>query len=108
MSKIDLPKLHWLISKHEGRYVTNVYSASLGTLPNEGSINVKTFNYRVHVDTSSGKESEFRLIAESYIINPWNTGGHKSNMERSEFEATERGLILASQWLSITATKFGF
>ena len=71
MSKIDLPNLQWLISRHEGRYATNVWSASLGTSPSEGCTNVKTFNYRVYVDTSSENENEFRLIAESYIINPW-------------------------------------
>ena len=68
MSKIDLPNLHWLISKHEGRYATNVWSASLGTSPSDGCITVKTFNYRVYVDTSCANESEFRLIAKSYII----------------------------------------
>ena len=108
MSKIDLPNLHWLISKHEGRYATNVWTASLGTSPSEGYINVKTFNYRVYVDTSSGNESEFRLIAESYIINPWRDGGNKSDMEQAEFGVTENGVTLASEWLSQTATKYGF
>ena len=108
MSKIDLPNLHWLISKHEGRYATNVWSASLGTSPSEGCTNVKTFNYRVCVDTSSGNESEFRLIAESYIINPWSDGGNKSDMEHAEFEVTADGVLLASEWLSQISTKYGF
>ena len=108
MSKIDLPNLHWLISKHEGRYATNVWSDSFGTSPSEGRINVKTFNYRVYVDTSGGNESEFRLIAESYIINPWSDGGQKSDVERAEFEITEEGLSSACDWLSQTATKQGF
>ena len=108
MSKIDLPNLHWLISKHEGRYATNVWSASLGTSPSEGCTNVKTFNYRVYVDTSSGNESEFRLIAESYIINPWRDGSNKTDMEQAEFEVTEAGITLASEWLSQMAGKYGF
>ena len=108
MSKIDLPNLHWLISKHEGRYATNVWTASLGTSPSEGCTNVKTFNYRVYVDTSSGNESEFHLIAESYIINPWSDGGNKSDMEHAEFEVTEAGIILASEWLSQISIKYGF
>lgn len=108
MSKIDLPNLHWLISKHEGRYATNVWTASLGTSPSEGCTNVKTFNYRVYVDTSSENENEFRLIAESYIINPWSGGGHKSDMERAEFEVTADGVLLASEWLSQISTKYGF
>ena len=108
MSKIDLPNLNWLLSKHEGRYATNVWTASLGTYPSEGCINIETFNYRVYVDTSSGNESEFRLIAESYIINPWSDGGNKSDMEHAEFEVSENGVTLASEWLSQTATKYGF
>ena len=108
MSKIDLPHLHWLISRHEGRYATNVWSASLGTSPSEGCTNVKTFNYRVCVDTSSENENEFRLIAESYIINPWSDGGNKSDMEHAEFEVTENGVTLASEWLSQIAGKYGF
>ena len=108
MSKIDLPNLHWLISKHEGRYATNVWIASLGTSPSEGCTNVKTFNYRVYVDTSSENESEFRLIAESYIINTWSDGGHKSDMEHAEFEVTADGVLLASEWLSQISTKYGF
>ena len=108
MSKIDLPNLHWLISKHEGRYATNVWSASLGTSPSEGCINIKTFNYRVYVDTSCANESEFRLIAESYIINPWSDGGNKSDMEHAEFEVSENSVTRAREWLSQTATKYGF
>ena len=108
MSKIDLPHLHWLISRHEGRYATNVWSASLGTSTSEGCMNVKTFNYRVYVDTSSENENKFRLIAESYIVNPWSGGGHKSDMERAEFEVSENGVTFASEWLSQTATKYGF
>ena len=108
MSKIDLPHLHWLISRHEGRYATNVWSASLGTSPSEGCTNVKTFNYRVYVDIFCGNESEFRLVAESYIIKPCSAGGHKSDMEHAEFEVTEAGRTLASEWLSQTATIYGF
>ena len=108
MSKIDLPNLHWLISKHEGRYATNVWSASFGTSPSEGCTNVKTFNYRVYVDISCGTESEFRLIAESYIINPWSDGSNKSDMGHAEFEVTEAGITLASEWLSQISTKYGF
>lgn len=36
MAKIDLPHYHWLVSKHEGRFVTNTYSGSMGTLPDQG------------------------------------------------------------------------
>ena len=108
MTKIDLPRYHWLVSKHEGRFVTNVYSGSMGTLPDQGCVSVRTLNYRVYVDISSGEESTFRLIAESYIIQPWHLGGHKTDFERSEFEGSEQGIARAAEWLGRTAAKNGF
>lgn len=108
MSKIDLPHYHWLVSKHEGRFVTNTYSGSMGTLPDQGCVSVRTFNYRVYVDISSGEESTFRLIAESYIILPWSRGGNKTDFERAEFESSENGVNEAEEWLAKTAAKYGF
>ena len=108
MSKIDLPRYHWLVSKHEGRFVTNTYSGSMGTLPDQGCVSVRTFNYRVYVDTSSGEESAFRLIAESYIIQPWHLGGHKTDFERAEFLCPEDCVAQAAIWLSEVSKKYGF
>ena len=108
MSKIDLPRYHWLVSKHEGRFVTNIYSGSMGTLPDQGCVSVRTFNYRVYVDISSGEGSTFRLIAESYIIQPWHIGGHKTDTEYAEFESSESGVREAEEWLARTAAKYGF
>ena len=108
MAKIDLPRYHWLISKHEGRFVTNTYSGSMGTLPDQGCVSVRMFNYRVYVDISSGEESKFHLIAESYIIQPWSRGGNKSDFERAEFESSESGVNEAKEWLGRTAAKYGF
>ena len=108
MSKIDLPRYHWLASKHEGRFVTNTYSGSMGTLPDQGCVSVRTFNYRIYVDTSSGEENTFRLIAESYIIQPWSLGGNKTDFERAEFEGSEKGVKDAEEWLGQTAAKYGF
>jgi hypothetical protein len=108
MSKIDLPRYHWLVSKHEGRFVTNTYSGSMGTLPDQGCVSVRTFNYRVYVDISSGEESTFRLIVENYIIQPWHLGGHKTDTERAEFESSENGVNEAEEWLVQTAARYGF
>lgn len=108
MPRIDLPHYHWLVSKHEGRFVTNTYSGSMGTLSNQGCVSVRTFNYRVCVDISGGEESAFRLIAESYIIQPWHLGGNKTDAERTEFESSEKGVMEAAEWLARTAAKYGF
>lgn len=108
MSKIDLPRYHWLVSKHEGRFVTNAYSGSMGTLPDQGCVSVRTFNYRVYVDISSGEERTFRLIAESYIIQPWHLGGNKTDAEHAAFESSEKGVKEAAEWLGRIAAKHGF
>ena len=86
MAKINLPPYGWLVTKHEGRFVTNAHSGSLGTLPDQGCIGVKTFNYRAYTDISGGEGSAFRLIAEYYIMQPWSHGGNKTDFERAEFE----------------------
>ena len=108
MTKIDLPRCNWLVSRNGGRFVTNIYSGSAGTLPGQGCVSVRTFNYRVYVDVSGGEESTFRLIAEGFVIQPWSLGGHKTDFERAEFEISEKGVKDAEEWLGRTAAKYGF
>ena len=106
--KIELPNYHWFVSRHEGRFVTNIYSGSAGTLGDVGCIGTRTFNYRVYVDISSGNESEFRLIVESYIIQPWHLGGHKTDFEKTEFLCSKDCVVQATKWLSEISAKYGF
>ena len=58
--KIELPKYHWLISRQEGRFVTNRYSGSLGTLGDSGCISTRTLNFRAYVDTKGDEEKAYR------------------------------------------------
>ena len=106
--KIELPNYHWFVSRHEGRFVTNIYSGSAGTLGDSSCICTRTFNYRVYVDISSGNESEFRLIVESYIIQPWYLGGHKTDFEKAEFLCSEDCIAQVANWLSEVSGKYGF
>jgi hypothetical protein len=106
--KIELPNYHWFVSRHEGHFVTNIYSGAAGTLGDVGCIGTRTFNYRVYVDISSGNESEFRLIVESYIIQPWHLGGHKTDFEKTEFLCSEDCVVQATKWLSEISAKYGF
>ena len=85
MSKIDLPRYYWFINRSEGKFVTNTYSGSIGTVPESGCINTYTFHYRVYADTSSNEESSFRLVAESYIRHPWILAGKKNRSGKSGF-----------------------
>ena len=64
---VKLPQLAWFVNLYETRYVTNVYSGSLGTDPSNGFINQYTFNYKVYVDMTDKKESNFCLVAEMFI-----------------------------------------
>jgi hypothetical protein len=106
--KIELPQYNWIISRHEGRFVTNRYSGSLGTLGDSGCISTRTFNYRAYVDTKGGEEVDFRLVAECFIIEPWNMGGIQTNFHQAEFECSEDGIKQAEKWLSETSSKTGF
>lgn len=106
--KIELPKYHWLVSRHEGHLVTNTYSGSLGRPGVSGCIGIRTFNYRVFADVSSNTECDFRIVAESYIIQPWHLGGNKTDLERKEFECSEDGVMQAAEWLSEISAKYGF
>ena len=108
MLQVELPSYRWLISRHEGRFVTNVYSGSTGTLPDAGYTCTKTFHYKVYADSSSGEESKFRLIAETYLIQPWHLGGGKTDAERAEFACSEQGILQAAKWLAETSVKYGF
>ena len=106
--KIELPNYHWFVCQHEGRYVANVYTGSLGTQSDVGCIGVCTFHYRGYVDTASGKESEFRVIAECYLIQPWHLGGKKTDWERAELGYAEEGMAQAEKWLSDMSSRYGF
>lgn len=106
--KIELPTYHWFVGLYEGRLVTNTYSDSLGTLGDCGCIGTRTYNYRVFADISSGNECDFRVVAESYIIQPWALGGNKTDFERKEFACSESGIIQAAEWLTEISAKYGF
>ncbi|MBR5601406.1 MAG: hypothetical protein IKW24_02130 [Clostridia bacterium] len=105
MSRVDLPRYDWFVNNHS----TNTFSGSLGTLPDQGCIAIRTFHYRVFVDTSKGKdESTYRLVAECYIIQPWDQKGAKTDEQRADFDASEQGIDQAGEWIGGIAAKFGF
>ena len=106
--KIELPNYHWFVSRHEGRFVTNIYSGSAGTVGNTGCISNLTFHYKVYVDISSRNASEFRLIAESYLLQPHHLGGSKTDLEKTEFVCSEDSLTKVASWLEEISSKHGF
>lgn len=105
--RLDLPAYPWFVSRPEGRFVTNIYSGSTGTDKDTGCMNTRTFHYRVYVDITSGNPSEFRLIAESFIQQPWHLGSGKTDFARMDFPASDNGLEQAAEWLAQTGAKYG-
>lgn len=108
MAGMDLPRLHWLVSRHEGKIVTNAYTASLGTLGDRGATGTRTFAFAVRADVSSGEEAQFRLTVQADVIASAAEGGEKTDHEEADFPATEEGLTEASEWLARIAAKYGF
>ncbi len=108
MAHLILPNISWFVSKHEGKYVKNTYSGSMGTSPESGCFRTRTFNYRVFVDTGAGQENEFSLTVETYIIQPRQRGSGKTDEVRETFECSDDGVHRAEEWLWDMATKYGF
>lgn len=108
MAGMDLPRLHWLVSRHEGKIVTNAYTASLGTPGDRGATGTRTLAYAVRADVSSGEEAQFRLAVQSDVITSAAEGSRKTDHEEADFPATEEGLAEAGEWLAQVAAKYGF
>ena len=104
---VKLPQLAWFVNLYETRYVTNVYSGSLGTDPSNGCINNHTFNYKVYVDMIYKKESDFYLIAEIFIAPPWNVKKDKIVYSK-RFPCSDDGVSQAEQWIHTIAVKNEF
>ncbi len=110
MERIRLPLFNWFVCTQEGRPVSNFYTGSYGTDPNEGCIGRRSFNYRVFSEKKKISEEETIeiFIAESYIIEAFADGAGKTGFEREEFERTEEGLAAIADWLTKKAAKEGF
>lgn len=97
---IKLPNYNWFVNGQGSSCVTNRYSGSCGTSPTTGCVSVTTFNYRVFVEKSDDADNGLKLIAECFLILPWNKGGSEEHLTRAEFEASPNGLSKAQMWLS--------
>jgi len=96
---IELPNYTWFIQKQGDEYVTNTYSGSLGTDSRGGCINKTTFNYRAFVKLKNKKEP-VSFCVECYWRKPWTEGGETINFNAKEFEALQKGIESAAQWLT--------
>lgn len=95
---IKLPNYLWFVQEHNGDYLINVYSGSLGTDPQEGCINKTTFNYKAFVKLIKD-EGPVSFYVEYYWRLPWNQGGATSEVVSMEFDASAESIVKAEKWL---------
>ena len=107
-AKMKLPRITWLVSRYESRFVTNTFTSSLGTPADSGCVGATTFNYRVFADISSDNENDFFLVAESFIALPLLKKGGKIRVRCAKFECSDEGVCKAAEWLFEEARKNGF
>ena len=108
MANIELPRHHWFFSRNEGRFVTNQFSGSLGTLPNRGCLRFPTFQYRVRAVCSLEDDKTYTLVAECYVLQPFFQGANQTDYTCQSFDNSEAGVRQASEWLSQIATQHGY
>lgn len=95
---IQLPNYLWFVQEQGGKYLTNVYSGSLGTDPQEGCMNKTTFNYKAFVKTTKD-EGHISFYVEYHWRFPWNQGGAISEVVSKEFDASAESIAKAEEWL---------
>lgn len=101
---IRLPNYLWFVQEQGGKYMTNVYSGSLGTDLQESSMNKAIFSYKAFVKTTKD-ESPISFYAEYYWRFPWNQGGATSEVVSMEFDVSEESIAKAKKWLVAQYTR---
>ena len=95
---IQLPNYSWFVQKQGEKYLTNVYSGSLGTDPQEGCISKTTFNYRAFVQIAKDV-GPVSFNVEYYWRFPWNKGGTTTEVVSMKFDASAQSIAKAEAWL---------
>jgi hypothetical protein len=108
MNEIVMPHLDCLVTKHDGKYVSNAHSGSMGTQADHGVVCARTFNYRFYADLSGGEWEKFIIVAEAFVRLPWSEGGTQTAPEQMRFPCTPEGLAEAEVWLNQKAAENGF
>lgn len=108
INKITLPDYTYLVNLNGGRYFTNDYSGSVGTVSGEGCLGFPTFNYYVHADVSSGEEEEFRFFVRCYALSSWKEGGKITREDSAEFPYSPDVVSVLEKWLTDKALEYQF
>lgn len=98
---INLPQLSWFRQIQDNRPVRNIFTGSLGTNSEHGSLRCTTFNYKVYAEDTAkeGEEENIVLIAQCHIQLPWAQNLECKNHQQKEFEFSPQGITQAATWL---------
>ena len=97
---IKLPHYNWFFQMQGKDPVTNIFTGSSGTSPNEGCFAITTFDYTVFVETKVDEGEQFYLVAEWYYTYPFGSDPIRSPRTRKVFENSPDGLKEATAWLA--------
>lgn len=101
---IELPKYNWFVSNQDGRPVSNTFTGSCGTDPQNGFLTATTFNYKIWV-TDVGKD-ESLIKGECFIQKPWSEGSAKEVIADTQFECSDEGIEKMTEWLNNLLAQF--
>ena len=94
---IQLPKFNWFDGLMMFGGKGNVYTGSIGTDPQRGTVSESCFRYRVWLEKD--ENSEKSLIAVWYRGCQCYEATDKNQTVRKEFEGSQRGISEAQEWL---------
>ena len=100
--EIKLPQMSWFHQIADNRPARNIFTGSLGTDPEHGSIRYTTFNYKVYAmdEKVEGSEDEVIIIkAECHTQLPFSKGCECVDFKEAKFEFSNEGLSQVIQWL---------
>ncbi|MBE6735037.1 MAG: hypothetical protein E7563_06835 [Ruminococcaceae bacterium] len=100
--EIKLPQMSWFHQIADNRPARNIFTGSLGTDPEHGSIRYTTFNYKVYAmdEQVEGAEEEIIIIkAECHTQLPFSQGCKCVDYKEAKFDFSSEGINQAAQWL---------
>lgn len=96
---ISLPSASWFVQTFDGKLKTNIFSGSYGTVPHRGCLSIKTFEYKVYVDTS--QNDQLYIVAECYWRLPFSEGLKKTDYKIIKIPYTAESSIREIEiWLN--------
>lgn len=100
--EIKLPQMSWFHQIQDNRPVRNIFTGSLGTDHEHGSIRCTTFNYKVYATDKKKEDTEEEIIiivAECHTQLPYSQKSECIDFKKESFEYSAQGIQQAADWL---------